>query len=241
MDKFWRGKDATRKLPREAFPACLLDEVVQLEQPVETGPNSEVEAKSNSELDRMYDELASRQAIFMPPRVSFSVEGRLEIECFRRSAEKVGGDYYRVKPETNGVCRLYIGDVCGKGLAAGFTLQEIHGVITTLDDTKSGQQPISPHEVLSELDNKLGDRITSHGRVSDFKEPSDRWATFICGTIDLSSSTTLKSIDASNEWSNSLAVDCFFSMMRFSSLSSGSSANPSVYRTNRSPAAKSSL
>jgi len=201
MDKFWRGKDATRKLPLEAFPVCLLDEVIPAERPImaqqlseveeaevdetETAEAGEVEAKQANEKDRMYEEFASRQAIIMPPRVSFRVGSRLEIECFRYSAEKVGGDYYRVKPETNGVCRLYIGDVCGKGLAAGFTLQYIHGVITTLDDTKIGQQPIRPHEVLSELDTRLGDRITSYGSVSDFKEPSDHWATFICGTIDL--------------------------------------------------------
>lgn len=205
MDKFWRGKDGTRKLPLEAFPVCLLDEVIHSERPVMTQPISqveeeevdenktaeagEVEAKQTNELDRMCEEFASRQAIIMPPRVSFRVGSRLQIECFRYSAEKVGGDYYRVKPETNGVCRLYIGDVCGKGLAAGFTLQYIHGVITALDDTKIGQQPIRPHEVLSELDTKLGDRITSYGSVSDFKEPSDHWATFICGTIDLASNS----------------------------------------------------
>jgi len=195
MDKFWRGKDGHRKLPLEAFPPCLLDEVVKPQRPVmpqisevedekvdeiETDETSEVEAEQASELNRMYDEFASRQAIIMPPRVSFRVGTRLEIECFRHSAKKVGGDYYRVKPETNGSCRVYIGDVCGKDLAAGFTVHEIHGVITTLEN-----HPLRPNEVLKELDTKLGDRITSYGSVADYKDPSDRWATFICGTIDL--------------------------------------------------------
>ncbi len=190
MDRFWRGKDGTRKLPREAFPACLLDEPIVPRPPVGSTETSEsnLPAESNqiSERDQIYAEFARRQSIFVPPRVSFPLGERLNIECFRRFAEMVGGDYYRVKPETNGVCKLYIGDVCGKGISAGQTLQEVHGVITTLDDTKPG---LPPHEVLTQLDLTLGDRITSYGRVPDFEELSDRWATFICGRLDLVSKT----------------------------------------------------
>ncbi|HEU4837761.1 MAG TPA: PP2C family protein-serine/threonine phosphatase [Pyrinomonadaceae bacterium] len=177
MDTFWRGKDGTRKLPRNAFPPCLLDEAAFSR---EAAPPGQI-----SESDRIHEDFAKRQSIFVPPRVSFTIGDRLEVECFRHSAEKVGGDYYRIKPETNETCRLYIGDICGKGLSAGQTLQEVHGVITTLDDTRPDQRALAPHEILRQLDVRLGDRITSHGRVSDFEEPSDRWATFICGTIDL--------------------------------------------------------
>lgn len=175
MDQFWGGKEGGRKLRIEAFPACLVD--------IET-PSQETVASLQwgREIQRSYDALVRTQAVLMPPRVSFDVSDRLQIECYRRSAEQVGGDYYRVKLETSDSCRLYIGDVCGKGIPAGFTLQEIHGLITILEDRTP---PLLPHEICTQLDSKLGERISSYGRVYNPTEPPDRWATVIFATIDL--------------------------------------------------------
>src|ERR1051325_1736950 len=181
MDRFWRGKNGTRKLPFEAFPACLREAEKPSAQPDVL--------RDQSKTDRQYEEVARRQSILMRPRASFSVGDRLNIECVRRCAERVGGDYYRIKPETNDLCRVYIGDVCGKDLLAGFTLSEIHGAIATLDDTRPGRQPLGPDEILAQLDASLGDWLSYYANVSNLIGPSDRWATFICGTIDLKSNS----------------------------------------------------
>lgn len=175
MDQFWGGRDSSRKLAVEAFPACLVD--------IDTPSGDTVTSiQWGREIQRSYDSVVRTQAVLMPPRVSFNPDSRLSVECYRHSAEQVGGDYYRVKVEASDFCRLYIGDICGKGIPAGFTLQEIHGLITILEDIRPA---LLPHEICTHLDNKLGDRISSYGRIYNPTEPPDRWATLVCATIDL--------------------------------------------------------
>jgi hypothetical protein len=173
MDKFWRG--SLRKLPLDAFPACLSN----ISTP-SGDPDTLVDW--SRDITASYDAIVRTHSILMPPRATFNVSNRLEIECFRRSAGKVGGDYYRIKPEPNELCRLYVGDVCGKGITARFTLQEILGWIPIFEDQK-----LSPEQTFTQLDEKLGARVSSYGQVQNAPELADRWATFICGDINLKS------------------------------------------------------
>lgn len=118
----------------------------------------------------------------MPPSLLFRDE-HCEIQCWRRTSDEVGGDYYRVKPEREGSYSICIGDVCGKGIPAALTVQEIHGIVTMLDE-----QVTSPERVCSQLDHKLGARISTYGQVDTTdREPANRWATFVCAHLDLQS------------------------------------------------------
>jgi hypothetical protein len=200
IDEFW-GPKSPRPLPRKALPACLLDEPSEpphippdgddKSEPPPSPPETDGGDKSEPppsppEIDGAeksdYDMIAEMQAVLMPPRASFTVGDRLQIECYRRSAERVGGDYYRIKPEQGDSCQLHIGDVCGKGLRAGFTLQDLYGQISIMEDA---DPPLRPHEICEKLDSKLRHRIDSLATVNNFKSPSDRWATFICAALDL--------------------------------------------------------
>ncbi len=70
-------------------------------------------------------------------------------------AKQVGGDFFRVLPDSDGSVLVVVGDVSGKGLKAAMTVSAIMGA---LHDYASN----SPAEVLAHLNRVL------HGRVSGF-------------------------------------------------------------------------
>lgn len=175
MEKFWQPTDGLG-LPYEAWPICLSEAGGT---PSETISLVEWRRRQH----RSYDAARQVQSVIMPSPQLFH-ESNCEIWCWARSAEAVGGDYHYIKQERPNRYRLYIGDVCGKGLAAALMVQEIHGSIRALEE-----QALPPEEICSRLDGKLYERFieysehdapTSHGI-------SNRWATLVCAILDLDS------------------------------------------------------
>jgi phosphoserine phosphatase RsbU/P len=78
-----------------------------------------------------------------------------KIESAFLPAKQVGGDFFRVIPESGGVVLVVVGDVSGKGLKAAMTVSAIMGA---LRDHPSR----SPSEILAHLNRVL------HGQVNGF-------------------------------------------------------------------------
>ena len=80
----------------------------------------------------------------------FAVPG-LEIAAHMIPASEVGGDYYDVRPTTDG-CWLGIGDVSGHGLAAGLVMLMIQSGLSAL---VLGHPDALPHELMPALNRML--------------------------------------------------------------------------------------
>ncbi|HLG14950.1 MAG TPA: SpoIIE family protein phosphatase [Blastocatellia bacterium] len=101
------------------------------------------------------------------------------------SLSAAGPDYYHVKKDAQGSYRIYVGDVCGHGLASALLVQEIHGLITVLQE-----QDLSPEEICAQLHSKLCERAFGYRQTdaADPVGPSDRWATLVCEVLNPRSS-----------------------------------------------------
>jgi hypothetical protein len=77
------------------------------------------------------------------------------IESVYAPARRVGGDFFRVLPASDGSLLLVVGDVSGKGLKAAMTVSAIMGALHDYSSSK-------PAEILAHLNRVL------HGRVSGF-------------------------------------------------------------------------
>ena len=134
------------------------------------------------QMERSHADALRTTLEIVPAEFSLSVDG-CDVHCRLKSADELGGDYYRAKPEDGNKLRLYIADVCGKGLAASHVVHEIHALINVLED-----QNLSPDQMCSQLDRKLGARLSAHGQLNGNAEaPTTRWATFVCAELDLKS------------------------------------------------------
>lgn len=169
MEEFW-GPGTGRPLPYEAWPVCL-SEVGR-----EHGETSSlVEWRRKSQ--KSQEAARSVQSRIIPPN-SLVTAGGYEIWCSRRSAEDVGGDYYRVKKVSDGEYRIYIGDACGIGLPAALLVQQIHGIITMLEE-----QVESPAELCTKLDSRLYEQTFGEGPQEEVTA-NYQWATLICTFLD---------------------------------------------------------
>ena len=93
------------------------------------------------------------------------------IESVYAPAKQVGGDFFRVVPESDGVLLVVVGDVSGKGLRAAMTVSAIIGALRSIP-------PVSPAWILNALNSGLvgnlhggfvtccSARITHDGRVT---------------------------------------------------------------------------
>jgi serine phosphatase RsbU (regulator of sigma subunit) len=108
-------------------------------------------------------------------------DGRVEIWCWRHFAEAVGGDYYRVKKTADGQYRLYVGDACGSGPPAALLIQEIHGLITILEEHAP-----SPDQLCTKLDARLYERAYGDGPsgMAGHWGLSNQWASLFCGVFN---------------------------------------------------------
>jgi sigma-B regulation protein RsbU (phosphoserine phosphatase) len=93
------------------------------------------------------------------------------IESVYAPAKQVGGDFFRVVPESDGGLLVVVGDVSGKGLRAAMTVSAIIGALRSIP-------PVSPAWILNALNSGLAGnlhggfvtccsaRITHDGRVT---------------------------------------------------------------------------
>ena len=93
------------------------------------------------------------------------------IESVYAPAKQVGGDFFRVVPESDGGLLVVVGDVSGKGLRAAMTVSAIIGALRSIP-------PVSPAWILNALNSGLAGnlhggfvtccsaRITRDGRVT---------------------------------------------------------------------------
>ena len=93
------------------------------------------------------------------------------IESVYAPAKQVGGDFFRVVPESDGGLLVVVGDVSGKGLRAAMTVSAIIGALRSIP-------PVSPAWILNALNSGLvgnlhggfvtccSARITHDGRVT---------------------------------------------------------------------------
>jgi sigma-B regulation protein RsbU (phosphoserine phosphatase) len=174
MEEFW-GPNSDLPLPYEAWPTCLS----------ELGREPGV-TKSLAEWRRgsqKRDEAARAvQSLIVRPKLEVKA-GRYKIWCWSRSAENVGGDYYHVKKVSNEKCRVYIGDAFGIGLPAALLVQQIHGVITALEE-----QIESAGEICGRLNKQLYEQ--AHGedqQLIDGGSTTQQWASLISATLDTKS------------------------------------------------------
>jgi serine phosphatase RsbU (regulator of sigma subunit) len=172
MEEFW-GLRSDLPLPYNAWPVCL-SEIGR-----ESGESiSLVEWKRR--VQRSQEAARQVQSLIMPSPISIR-EGRFEIWCWRHSAEEVGGDYYRAKKARDGEYRLYIGDACGSGPPAALLIQEIHGLITILEEQVS-----SPDQLCAQLDVRLYERTFGQSQQENAGRwgLSTQWASLFCALLD---------------------------------------------------------
>jgi Stage II sporulation protein E (SpoIIE) len=80
------------------------------------------------------------------------------IESVYAPATQVGGDFFRVVPETDGAVLVVVGDVSGKGLKAALTVSAIIGALRTMP-------PLPPARILAALNRGLVGQM-QHGFVT---------------------------------------------------------------------------
>ena len=103
------------------------------------------------ERERMKKELDFARDIQMsllPP--SYPEPGDLDIACFSKPANEVGGDYFDYFQDGSGNTNLVIGDVSGQGVASGLVLSGVRSCLILLRDPV-----LSPSEVLAKLNRML--------------------------------------------------------------------------------------
>jgi hypothetical protein len=76
------------------------------------------------------------------------------VESVYEPARLVGGDFFRVVPETGGAVLVVVGDVSGKGLRAAMTVSSVVGALRSIP-------PVSPAWILSALNSGLAGEL--HG------------------------------------------------------------------------------
>jgi Stage II sporulation protein E (SpoIIE) len=175
MDEFW-GPRSDLPLPYDAWPICLSE--------VGREPGESISlVEWKRKVQRSQEAAREVQSLIMPSPLWLQ-DGRCEIWCWRHSAEGVGGDYYRVNKGPQGEYRIYIGDVCGVGLPAALLVQELHGLITILEE-----QAPSPEQLCAQLDLKLYERAFGHGQQEHAVHwgASNQWATLVCAVLDIQS------------------------------------------------------
>ena len=175
MDEFW-GPKSDLPLPDEAWPVCLAEARRQSGETL-----SLVEWKRK--MQRSNEAARDVQKVIMPPSLSFAA-ARCSIWGQRDSAEEVGGDYYRVRQGPQGEYHIYIGDVCGSGLPAALLVQELHGLITILEERE-----LPPEQLCAQLDSKLYERTFGYSQQEDAGQwaRSNQWATLVCCVLDVES------------------------------------------------------
>ncbi|MGD0740804.1 MAG: PP2C family protein-serine/threonine phosphatase [Terracidiphilus sp.] len=77
-----------------------------------------------------------------------------EVESIYEPAKLVGGDFFRVVPESGGAVLAVVGDVSGKGLRAAMTVSAVVGALRSIP-------PVSPAWILSSLNAGLAGQL--HG------------------------------------------------------------------------------
>jgi len=173
MQEFW-GPNSDLPLPYEAWPICLSE---LGREPGET--KSLVEWRRGAQ--KREEAARAVQSLIVRPKFE-STMGRYKIWCWSRSAENVGGDYYRVKKVSSEKCRIYIGDASGVGvgLPAALLIQQIHGVITILEE-----QAESAAEVCARLNTRLYEQSYGEDQQGgDSNSTTHQWASLICATLD---------------------------------------------------------
>ncbi len=76
------------------------------------------------------------------------------VESVYEPAKLVGGDFFRVVPESGGAVLVVVGDVSGKGLRAAMTVSSVIGALRSIP-------PVSPAWILSALNSGLAGQL--HG------------------------------------------------------------------------------
>jgi serine phosphatase RsbU (regulator of sigma subunit) len=109
----------------------LYDEFVRFQQRAKTISNlSEI-----SSLSREWKQLADTQKSFLPlnmPKIA-----KLSVAAYYRPLVNVSGDYYSVLPITPTKTLLMLGDVSGKGLAAGLVMGLVMNTVKILGDKEN--------------------------------------------------------------------------------------------------------
>jgi serine phosphatase RsbU (regulator of sigma subunit) len=85
-----------------------------------------------AELSSEWNQLADTQRSFLPP-VMPDIE-RLKVAAYYRPLVNVSGDYYTVLPINRQKTLLMLGDVSGKGLAAGLVMGLVMNTVKILDN-----------------------------------------------------------------------------------------------------------
>jgi serine phosphatase RsbU (regulator of sigma subunit) len=77
-----------------------------------------------------------------------------KIESAYVPAKQVGGDFFRVTPESGGSVLVVVGDVSGKGLPAAMTVSSVIGALRSIP-------PVSPAWILNALNHGLAGQLHS--------------------------------------------------------------------------------
>ena len=82
---------------------------------------------------------------------SLSDNDFFKIDAYSYAADEVGGDYYDLTQSKDGVHKLIIADVSGKGTSAAFNMAQMKGVFHSLT-----QKPIKPADFIKQANSALG-------------------------------------------------------------------------------------
>lgn len=107
--------------------------------------------RARDELQAELDTAREVQQRMVPP--AEPVPG-FEIASVYVPARQVGGDFFRVLPESNGGALIVVGDVSGKGLQAAMTVSAIIGALRTMPE-------LGPGRILSALNRGLAGQMGS--------------------------------------------------------------------------------